>query len=190
MEQVIAKNKWSKVLNGHPYGENKPVLLEVKAELIKLEGNQFPYFSITGNIKKTDKRYRDPYIMGGCIHEEILKHFPQLAPLVDVHLSGADGQPIHAEANARYWAGLSKYEPKGNNPEKNPTETDEKGTFNPSILAQHLQTDEKTAREVRQGFLLGLPWDRITAQLGLIELWSDQAAKARALLFEAEMVGA
>jgi hypothetical protein len=188
MDQIIAQNYWEKMVSGEPYGVEKLVKLTVKAQLIKLNGNKFPYFSLTGNIIRQDKRYRDPYLMGGCIHEEILSYFPQLAPLAAVHLSGADGQPMHAEANARYWAGLTKYEPKGNNPSKNPTETDKNGTFNPSILAEHLQTDEKTAREVRKGFLAGLPWDRITAELGLIDLWSTQAGAARKLLNDVKQV--
>ena len=62
MEKVIASNKWSKTISGKEYGETKPLLLEVEAELIKLDGNDYPYFSITGSIKKTDKRYRDPII--------------------------------------------------------------------------------------------------------------------------------
>jgi len=184
MDQIIAQNYWEKIISGEPYGVAKPVKLTVKAQLIRLSRNDYPYFSLTGNIIRQDKRYRDPYLMGGCIHEEILSYFPQLAPLAAVHLSAADGQPMHSEANARYWAGLTKYEPKGNNPSQDPTETDENGTFNPSILAKHLQTDEKTAREVRKGFLIGLSWDRITETLGLIDLWSNQAGAARSLLVD------
>lgn len=184
MEQIIARNTWVKDIDGAEYGSKKPVRLEINARLCILGDNSFPYYSITGSVKSYDKRLRDPYLAGGCIHETILEHFPQLLPLVKVHLSEADGRPIHAEANARYWAGLSKYEPIANNPKENPTETDENGTFNPSLLASHLQTDEKTARELRQGLLMGLPWDRVIAHLGLIELWNDQAGKARALLNE------
>ena len=69
-----------------------------------------------------------------------------------------EARPMHAEANARYWAGLSNYEPTANNEGVNPVETDEKGTFNPSLLASHLQCDDKTARELRKGLLMGLPW--------------------------------
>ena len=86
-EQVIASNKWSKTISGAEHGEAKPLLLEVRAELVKLKGNDYPYFSITGSIKKTDKRYSDPVITCGAIHEEILRYFPELAPLVEVHLS-------------------------------------------------------------------------------------------------------
>jgi hypothetical protein len=35
---------------------------------------------------------------------------------------------------------------------------------------------------------MGLPWYRITNDLGLIELWNKQASKARALLVESKQV--
>lgn len=184
MEQIIARNKWEKMISGKPYGVAKLVKLTVNAELVKREGNSYPYFSLTGEISRNDKRFRDPIITCGCIHDEILHYFPQLAPLAAVHLSAADGQPMHSEANARFWAGLTKYEPKANDPSKHPTETDKSGIFNLSLLAEHLQTDLNTAQEVRKGLLMGLPWDRITADLGLIDLWSRQAAAARALLVD------
>ena len=196
MEKVIASNKWSRTISGAQYGETKRLLLEVEAQLIKLEGNDYPYFSITGTIKKTDKRYRDPIITCGAIHEEILRYFPHLAPLVEVHLSAPDGQPTHAEANARYWAGLSKWaDGRTMSPRDNygriEIETDENGVeWSPKTLASHLQCDEKTAREVRGAMVAGLPWDKITAHAGLIDLWSNQAGKARALLVSREEVSA
>lgn len=196
METIIASNKWSRKISGKEYGEKKPLLLEVEAQLVKREGNAYPYFSISGSIKKMDKRYRDPYIVSGAIHEEILRYFPELAPLVEVHLSEPDGQPTHAEANARYWAGLSKWNdgrpmsPRDNY-EKIKIETDENGLeWSPQTLASHLQCEEKLAREVRGAMVAGLPWDKITAQAGLIELWSKQAGRARALLISCEQVSA
>ena len=196
METVIASNKWSRKISGAEYGETKPLLLEVEAQLVKREGNSYPYFSITGEIRKTDKRYRDPIIACGAIHEEILRYFPHLAPLVTVHLSAPDGQPTHAEANARYWAGLSKWDDgRAMSPRDNygriEIETDENGVeWSPKTFASHLQCDEKTAREVRWAMVRGLAWDYITRHAGLIDLWSEQAGKARALLVSRERVGA
>jgi hypothetical protein len=184
MDKILARKTWTKDIDGAEYGSKKPVRLEVDAKLYVLGSNEYPYYSLTGSVKSYDKRLRDPYLAGGCIHETILKHFPELAPLATVHLSEADGRPMHAEANARFWAGLSKYTPTGNNPSENPTETDEAGTFNPSLLASHLQCDDKTARELRKGLLMGLPWDRVIQDLGLVDLWSSQAGQARALLNE------
>ena len=179
MNEVIGSNKWEKMVSGAPYGEKGLLKMTVTAELVKREGNSYPYYSITGQIAKADKRFRDPIVTCGAIHDEILKHFPNLAPLVLVHLSAADGQPLHAEANARYWAGLSTY------PDGSPM-----GEYKPQMLADHLQADRKMADEVREGFLKGLPWDRITSHLGLIELWNNQASKARALLVDRSRVSA
>lgn len=173
MNEILAANKWEKMISGAPYGEPKLLKMTVTAELVKRGGNSYPRYSITGEIAKMDKRFRDPVVTCGAIHDEILKQFPKLAPLVLVHLSAADGQPLHAEANARYWAGLSTY------PDGSPM-----GEYKPQMLAKHLQADRKIADEVREGFLKGLPWDRITSHLGLIELWNSQAAEARALLVQ------
>ena len=190
METVIASNEWQITLDGELYGETKPVVLEVEAQLVKREGNSYPYFSITGEIRKTDRRYRDPIIACGAIHDEILRYFPDLSPLVTVHLSAPDGQPSHAEANARYWAGLTEYEPHTNNGGIE-LEKDENGVrWSPKTLASHLRCDEKTAREVRGAMVRGLAWDYITRHAGLIDLWSEQAGKARALLVSRERVGA
>jgi hypothetical protein len=196
MEKVIASNTWQRVISGTPYGENKRLLLTVEAKLYTLGNNQYPYFSITGDIKKQDKRYRDPYVMGGCIHEEILKYFPHLAPLVTVHLSAPDGVPMSAEANARYWAGLSTWSDGRPMSPKDKygritVETDENGLeWSPKTLASHLRVSEQQAREIRGAMVSGLPWDTITKHAKLIELWSDQAGKARALLVSRELVGA
>ena len=168
MDQIIARNKWEKMISGAPYGVAKLVKITVNAELVKRKGNDYAYFSLTGEISRNDRRYRDPIITCGCIHDEILNHFPQLAPLALVHLSGPDGQPMHAEANALYWAGGS--------PDFH------SGEYKPEMLAQHLQADRDIAKRVRQAFIAGLPWDRITADLGLIDLWSTQAGAARKLL--------
>jgi hypothetical protein len=179
MNEILGSNKWEKMINGAPYGEKGLLKLTVNAELVKRESNSYPYYSITGEIAKTDKRFRDPIVTCGAIHDEILKHFPELAPLVTVHLSEADGQPMHAEANARYWAGFSTY-PDGS----------QMGEYKPKMLAQHLQADRKTADEVRKGFEMGLPWYQIVFTLKLTELWNSQAGKARALLVDRSKVSA
>ena len=41
---------------------------------------------------------------GGCLHDELTKHFPKLRPLIKWHLMSTDG-PLHYVENARYWAG-------------------------------------------------------------------------------------
>jgi len=60
-------------------------------------------FSITGIIDRySGGRWQDD--SGGCIHDQIAKHFPGLEPLIKWHLSSSDG-PMHYEANTIYHAG-------------------------------------------------------------------------------------
>lgn len=60
-------------------------------------------FSITGEIYKADRPKTDRnFISGGCIHEEIEKHFPQFIPFIRLHLCDYQGIPMHAVANGFY----------------------------------------------------------------------------------------
>lgn len=71
-------------------------------------GNGHNTFSITGTIKaprpRDHKGYWDNNVCGGCIHEEIAKAFPELAPLIKWHLVSSDG-PMHYIGNTIYHAG-------------------------------------------------------------------------------------
>lgn len=66
-------------------------------------GNGHNSFAITADIDDiTGGRRRD--YMGGCCHEEVAKHFPELAPLIKWHLFDSTG-PMHYIANTIYHAG-------------------------------------------------------------------------------------
>jgi len=67
------------------------------------------YFSVTGELRDTRLRRDGGIVACGCLHAEILQHFPKLAPIVALHLSTADGVPMHAVVNGLYWLGLSSY---------------------------------------------------------------------------------
>lgn len=54
----------------------------------------------TGKAQQLNGREADA---GGCIHAELSKAFPKLAPIIALHLSAEDGTPMHALANALYW---------------------------------------------------------------------------------------
>lgn len=60
-------------------------------------------FSVTGDIYKKSR-----WAGGGCPHEEIAKHFPELTPLIKWHLCSTDG-PLHYVENSFYWAGKTKW---------------------------------------------------------------------------------
>jgi hypothetical protein len=171
MEEIIASNYWSKKISGEPYGVSREVILKVNALLVKRAANDYPYYSITGSVELIDKRYRDPVITCGAIHDTIKQHYPELSPLITVHLSACDGVPMHAEANARYWAGLSTY-----------TDGRPMGDYKREVLAQHLRITPEEADQARAGLIKGLPWQTIVKVFKLSERWSDQAGQARSLL--------
>lgn len=66
-------------------------------------GNGHNTFSITATIdeKCGNKSWRD--YSGGCCHEAVAKHFPELAPFLKWHLTSTDG-PMHYLANVLYHA--------------------------------------------------------------------------------------
>lgn len=66
-------------------------------------GNGHNSFSITADIyEKRGGGWRESG--GGCCHDEVAKHFPELAPFIKWHLTGSDG-PMHYPGNAVYHAG-------------------------------------------------------------------------------------
>ena len=171
MEEIIASNYWNKKISGEPYGVSREVILKVNASLVKPFGNDYAHFTITGSVELIDKRDREPVITCGAIHDTIAQHYPELAPLITVHLSAPDGVPMHAEANTRYWAGLSTY------PDGSPM-----GEYKRAMLAQHLRITPEEADQARAALIKGLPWQTIVKVLKLSERWSDQAGSARSLL--------
>lgn len=74
-------------------------------------GNGHNTFAITADIDRKAKNGRWVEYSGGCLHDEIRKHFPELAPFIKWHLVSTDG-PMHYIANARYHAGFGKYSEK------------------------------------------------------------------------------
>lgn len=78
-------------------------------------GNGHNTFSITADIYESYQHRGEPTIKtpdgktlwmsgGGCCHDEVAKHFPQLAPLIKWHLTSTDG-PMHYPGNVIYHAG-------------------------------------------------------------------------------------
>lgn len=67
-------------------------------------GNGRNSFAITGDVWEMNERGRRVDIAGGCLHEDIAKAFPELAPLIRWHLFDQSG-PMHYIANTVYNAG-------------------------------------------------------------------------------------
>ncbi len=67
-------------------------------------GNGHNSFSITATIDRKDGAGRWRNDSGGCCHDEVAKHFPDLAPLIKWHLVSSDG-PMRYPGNVTYLAG-------------------------------------------------------------------------------------
>lgn len=170
--QLIAANEWNKVWHegGHKWR------IQVRAELVHRDGNAKPYFSITGLIKYQAKNNRWVDMGGGAIHDEILQHFPQLAPLVAVHLADDEGVPMHCYANAAYWAGQTKWQAQ-----------------DLATLASHLRISVPQAMDMTEYIAHNwgeldavhtpaMAWQDACDHYGLQQQWQDQAAEALSLL--------
>jgi hypothetical protein len=97
-DKIIAQRKFSRVVGGE--------LRKATAMLHHLEGNARPYFSVTGEVYEKSKwgdHYGREPVMCGCCHEMIAETWPELAPLIALHLSDDNGQPTHGAANGWYW---------------------------------------------------------------------------------------
>ena len=69
-------------------------------------------FSITGDLYEANKPKTDRYnICGGCIHDEILKFFPEFKIFVQLHLATWEGVPMFAVANGHYHLKNKTYTP-------------------------------------------------------------------------------
>lgn len=68
-----------------------------------IAGNSAPYISVTCDT--FDERGRDDG--GGAAHDLIGEAFPELLPLIPLHLTSTEGVPTHFIENACYWAELA-----------------------------------------------------------------------------------
>jgi hypothetical protein len=67
-------------------------------------GNGHNTFAITATVVTPASRAKRDIAAGGCLHDDIAKVFPELAPLIKWHLMSTDG-PMHYIANTLYHAG-------------------------------------------------------------------------------------
>lgn len=81
------------------------------AMLHQLTGNARPYFSVTGELRNLRRRGDNQIETCGQMHAEIAEHFPELLPLIGLHLSDDDGTPMYAAANGAYLLGFTPYKP-------------------------------------------------------------------------------
>jgi hypothetical protein len=122
--------------------------IKVYAGLHYLKGNTAPYFSLTADVFNPKRRGADKIDRCGCLHDEILKLFPEFAPLVALQLSDIDGVPMHAVKNAIYWAAgvLGGDKPLGQQYHGSNGDFDSNACL--KILEKHLRIDEQEAKRL------------------------------------------
>lgn len=79
------------------YGKDATLSVELRFDDNCRNGHET--FSITGEVRSLAR-----WEAGGCLHDDIAKVFPELAPLIKWHLTSTDG-PMHYVANTCYHAG-------------------------------------------------------------------------------------
>jgi hypothetical protein len=73
--------------------------IDVVVRLDDTCGNGHETWSVTGDLTHPLRN------SGGCIHEEIALHFPELRSFIPLHGSDMDGCPMQTVANAFFWYG-------------------------------------------------------------------------------------
>lgn len=135
-------------------------------------GNGHQDFSITGDIYKANARKSDKnHLMGGCIHEEILKVFPEFQIFVNLHLCDFNGVPTYAVENGFYHLtqGFNNTKPEDKN------FTSEYCEYYRISLDQ-FEVLRQSRSEVQ--FALNLE------SLGILAQWKEEAKKAIKILEE------
>jgi len=150
--------------------------ITVIADICHYEPNPLPHFSITGCLERRGGNGKWVLVSAGAIHDEILSEFPKLKPLTDLHLADENGTPLHAYANAAYWAGATKWQ-----------------LLDLPTLAKHLRVSEEQAGEMVDmvGNLRHVTgsdategWRRLCEMESMPEYWLKQANAAKAMLSE------
>ena len=106
-------------------------------------GNGHNTFAITADIRGRHLFALELQHMGGCLHDEIREHFPELAHLIRWHLVSTEG-PMHYVANTTYFASATDW--KGD-PQTPDLEAARRAANWPDATLEQLQSEEAlTAR--------------------------------------------
>lgn len=81
-------------------GENTFIDVEIGLRYIKENG--YSYFYAVRDVYEL-KRARKKIISSGCIHEEILKYFPEFKTFVQLHGNSSYGMPMHMISNIKFY---------------------------------------------------------------------------------------
>lgn len=167
-EGMNTNDKWThKVTRTLPYkggGYRDGTTITVEAGLHQL-GDQSPYFSVTASIQ--EPRARDT-AAGGCLHDDVARHWPELRPIIALHLSDEWGTPMYAAVNGLYHLGYGPF-----------------GTWKQDVAASHFRITETEAAELRERIASGSGHDgeKYAEEIkGMLPRWQDEAADALNIL--------
>jgi hypothetical protein len=124
------------------------------------------------------RRDRDPD-SGGCLHDAALLAFPELAPLVDLHLADSEtGEPMHAEANALYFYRTARGLPGGWSDDYQHAEREglTVAGYARRVACSILRVDEIPLDDVPEGDLAAAFHQFVKGQR---ERWQDEALAGR-----------
>jgi len=124
--EELDRTEWPAVVEIERATENEGERIRVTAGLHKLEGNEHPYFSVTAQIWGS---HGTGY---GMQHEVVRRIFPELEPVIALHLCDPDGVPMHAFANAKSHLGIGEY-----------------SKLNLDALARHLRISQEEAAALK-----------------------------------------
>ncbi len=142
----------------------------IKIQLADECKNGHQDFSITGDIYEAGKPKVDRYfIAGGCIHDEILKHFPEFKIFIGLHLCDWEGVPMYAAGNGFYHLknGFNNTKP----------DTD---SFAPEFCEYYRITKKQFA--ILSTSKNELQFAVKIQELGILKQWKEEANKAIAIL--------
>lgn len=80
----------------------KNTFIDVEIGLRYIKENGYSYFYAVGDVYEL-KRVRKEIISSGCIHEEILKYFPEFKTFVQLHGNSSYGMPMHMISNIKFY---------------------------------------------------------------------------------------
>lgn len=86
---------------------NKNTFIDLKIGLIYIKENGYSYFSATGELYNINNGIKNVF-ESGCIHEEILKYFPEFKIFIDLHGYYSYGMPIYMLSNLKFYIDNNK----------------------------------------------------------------------------------
>lgn len=112
MKNLVYRNKY----------KDGDLRAEVEVELYKLRENKYPYWSVTGTIKKGYGI--DLEEISGAIGDRLIEYFQEIEPFEKLHLSDGKGIPNWSIANGWYYKQTRNREALKNNLRLSDEETD------------------------------------------------------------------